>query len=80
MSKRMKTMELLAFLCVACLLAVEKDGMVRVAVRRGRPKSKNASKLLAADGRITALPNITYTPEVTTCQGPKWETLFAGGG
>jgi hypothetical protein len=50
MSKRMKTIELLAFLCVACLLAVEKDGMVRVAVRRGRPKSKNASKLLAADG------------------------------
>jgi len=50
MSKRMKTIELLAFLRVACLLAVEKDGMVRVAVRRGRPKSKNASKLLAADG------------------------------
>jgi hypothetical protein len=32
--KRLKKMELLAFLCVACLLAVEKDGMVWVEVRR----------------------------------------------
>ena len=51
-SKRMKAMELLAFLCVACLLAVEKNGMVWVTIRRADgPKSKNASKLLAADGR-----------------------------
>jgi hypothetical protein len=55
--KRMKAMELLAFLCVACLLAVKKNGMIWVTIRRvDGPKSKNASKLLAADGRNHSIP------------------------
>jgi hypothetical protein len=77
----MKAMELLEFLCVACLLAVEKNGMVRVAVRDADAlKAKTPASCWRPTERITVLPTNAYTPEVTNCQGPKWETLFAGGG
>lgn len=80
-SKRMKAMELLAFLCNAGLLAVEKNGMALAAVRRGRPlKTKAPANCWRPTERITVLPTNTYTPEVTSCQEPKWETLFASGG
>jgi hypothetical protein len=77
----MKAMELLAFLCVACLLVVEKDGMLWAAFRRADAlKAKTPASCWRPTERITVLPSITYTPEVTTCQGPKWETLIAGDG
>jgi hypothetical protein len=47
---------------------------------RGRPKTKTPASCWRPTKTIAVLPSVTYTPEVTTCQGPKWETLFADGG
>jgi hypothetical protein len=68
-------MELLALVHIACLLAVEKDGMVWVhRSELHAPKSKNASRMmLAVHRKITLLSRARYTPEVTVCQEPKWE-------
>jgi hypothetical protein len=43
-------------------------------------KAKTPASCWRATERIAVLPSNAYIPEVTHCQGPKWETLFAGSG
>jgi hypothetical protein len=52
----MKVMELQAFLCVGCLLAVEKDGMARVSADKPPIKAKTPIRRSAFTGKKPIIP------------------------